>query len=176
MPAKTPPVFTFSREGFGIYIEIHPLLGRIRLLKKKPRLFSRDSLCFFHYHETVVQPFSLHSRSFTNSFVCNFLSSSAGFILCSRFFRLTLAFYFRFLASLGLPFHGLMPLSFRFLTSAVFASFRPLQFWIPNTQSLLQIYSFFSSKYNCILQTELNILSKVNARLLCSSPAFFTYI
>ena len=28
--------------------------------------------------------------------VCNFLSSSAGFNLCSCFFRLTLAFYFRF--------------------------------------------------------------------------------
>ena len=32
------------------------------------------------------QPFGLHSRSLTISFVCNFLSSSAGFNLCSCFF------------------------------------------------------------------------------------------
>ena len=32
------------------------------------------------------QPCGLHSRSFTNSFVCNFLSSSASFNLCSCFY------------------------------------------------------------------------------------------
>ena len=31
-------------------------------------------------------PFGFHTRSFTNRFVCNFLSSSAGFNLCSCFF------------------------------------------------------------------------------------------
>ena len=36
------------------------------------------------------QPFGFHTRSFTNRFVCNFLSSSAGFNLCSCFSRLTL--------------------------------------------------------------------------------------
>ena len=82
------------------------------------------------------QPFGLHTRSFTNSFVCNFLSSSAGINLCRCFSRLTLVFRFRFRLSLGLPFHGLAPLPFRFLTSAVFAFFRPLQFWILTTQPL----------------------------------------
>ena len=80
--------------------------------------------------------FDLHSRSFTNSFVCNFLSSSAGINLCSCFSRLTLVFRFHFRLILGHPFHGLSPLPFRFLTSAVFAPFRSLQFWILTTQPL----------------------------------------
>ena len=88
------------------------------------------------------QPFGLHTRSLTNSFVCNFLSSSVGINLCSCFFRLTLVFRFRFQLSLGLPFHGLTPLPFRFLTSAVFAFFRPLQFWILTTQPLFLPFPF----------------------------------
>ena len=82
----------------------------------------------------------LHARSFTNSFVCNFLSSSAGFNLCSCFFRLTLALRFRFRLSLGFHFHGLAPLPLLFLTSAVFAFFRPLQFWILTTQPLFLLF------------------------------------
>ena len=78
----------------------------------------------------------LHARSFTNSFVCNFLSSSAGINLCRCFSRLTLALRFRFRFSLGFHFHGLLPLPLLFLTSAVFAFFRPLQFWILTTQPL----------------------------------------
>ena len=38
--------------------------------------------------------------------------------------------------SLGLTFHGLSPLSINFLTPAVFAFFRPLQFWVLTTQPL----------------------------------------
>ena len=38
--------------------------------------------------------------------------------------------------SLGLTFHGLSPLSVNFLTPAVFAFFRPLQFWVLTTQPL----------------------------------------
>ena len=54
---------------------------------KKPRLFSRDSLAFFSaIMKRWCPPFGFHSRSFTNRFVCNFLSSSAGFNLCSCFF------------------------------------------------------------------------------------------
>ena len=86
------------------------------------------------------RPFGFHTRSFTNRFVCNFLSSSAGFNLCSCFSRLTL---FRSpslpqvpFISLGLPFHTRAVLPFRFLTSAVFAPFRSLQFWILTTQPL----------------------------------------
>ena len=87
-------------------------------------------------------PFGLHTRSLTNRFVCNFLSSSAGFNLCSCFFRLTLVFHFRFRPSLGLPVHGSSPLPFRFLTSAVSAFFRPPQFWILTTQPLLFLSAF----------------------------------
>ena len=96
--------------------------------KKAPTFQSRPSLFFI---STIIkrwcQPFGLHSRSLTNSFVCNFLSSSASFNLYSCFFWLTLAFYFRFRLSLGLPFHDISPLPFRFLTPAVSASFHPLQ-------------------------------------------------
>ena len=110
---------------------------------KKPRPFSRDYLV---YMPTIIkrwcQPFGLHTRSLTNSFVCNFLSSSASFNLCSCFFWLTLAFYFRFRLSLGRPFHGSSPLPFRFLTPAVFAFFRPLQFWVLTTQPLFLPFPF----------------------------------
>ena len=71
------------------------------------------------------QLFSLHPRSLTNRFVCNFLSSSTGFNPCSCFFRLTLAFYFRFWllwAGHSTFFNVSCPLSdlrcFRFLSSA----------------------------------------------------------
>ena len=57
------------------------------------------------------------STILSSSFVCNFFSSSVGFILCSCFFRLT----FVFRLSLGLPVIH-FPLSdlrcFRFLSSA----------------------------------------------------------
>ena len=60
-------------------------------------------------------------------------------------FRLTLVFHFRFRPSLGRPFHGLSPLPFRFLTSAVSAFFRPPQFWILTTQPLF--FRSFSSRF-----------------------------
>ena len=41
-----------------------------------------------------------------------------------------------FLASLGFHFHGLSPLPLLFLTPAVFAPFRSLQFWVLTTQPL----------------------------------------
>ena len=59
--------------------------------------------------------------------------------------RFTLVFHFRFRLSLGLPFHGSSPLPFYFLTSAVSAFFRPLQFWILTTQPLL--FLSFSSRF-----------------------------
>ena len=52
---------------------------------------------------------------------------------------------FRFLASLGFHFHGLSPLPLLFLTSAVFAPFRSLQFWILTTQPLFLPFPFFLS-------------------------------
>ena len=100
---------------------------------------------------TVIYPLSLSggfslatsTHCSTNRFVCNFLSSSAGFNLCRCFIRLTLAFRL----SLGRPFHSLSPLPFRFLTSAVLAFFRPPQFWILTTQPLF----FFSFSSRCRL-------------------------
>ena len=85
----------------------------------------------------------LHARSFTNSFVCNFLSSSVGINLCSCFSRLTLALRFRFRLILGFHFHGLLPLPLLFLTPAVFASFRSLQFWVLTTQPLFLPFPLF---------------------------------
>ena len=105
--------------------------------QKKPQLFSRDSLCFI---STIIkrwlQPFGLHTRSLTIGIVCNFLSSSARFNLCSCFFLAHPCLLLSFLASLGRPFHGSSPLPFRFLTPAVSAFFRPRQFWVLTTQPL----------------------------------------
>ena len=104
---------------------------------KKPRLFSRDYFCFFPLIiKRWFRSCDLHSRSLTNRFVCNFLSSSASLNLCSCFFWLTLVFRFPFRLSLGFRFHGLAPLPLLFLTPAVFAFFRPLQFWVLTTQPL----------------------------------------
>ena len=56
-------------------------------INKKTSTFQSRLPCFF---STIIkrwcQPLGLHSRSLTNRFVCNFLSSSAGFNLCSCFF------------------------------------------------------------------------------------------
>ena len=79
------------------------------------------------------------------SFVCNFLSSSVGFNLCSCFFPTHPCLPLSFPTSLGRPFHGLSPLPFRFLTPAVSAFFRPLQFWVLTTQPLL--FLSFSSRF-----------------------------
>ena len=109
------------------------------------------------------QPCGLHTRSFTNSFVCNFLSSSAGINLCSCFSRLTLVFRL----SLGLPFHGLSPLPFRFLTSAVFAFFRPLQFWILTTQPLFLPFLFFLTPPHSGFPSAPLLLSRLRSSPFC---------
>ena len=86
-----------------------------------------------------------HIRTLLNaSFICNFLSFSAGFNLCSCFFRLTFDFRFHFRLSLGLTFHDQLPLPANFLTPAVFAFFRPLQFWVLTTQPLFLPFPFFT--------------------------------
>ena len=97
---------------------------------------------FSHHHETVVSTLRLPLTQFHAGFVCNFLSSSAGINLCRCFSRLTLAFQFPFRLSLGFHFHGLSPLPLLFLTSAVFAPFRSLQFWILTTQPLFLPFPF----------------------------------
>ena len=89
--------------------------------------------------------FDFHTHCLTNRFVCNFLSSSASFNLCSCFFWLTLVFRFHFRLSLGFRFHGLAPLPLLFLTPAVFAPFRSLQFWVLTTQPLCFLSLLFLS-------------------------------
>ena len=69
--------------------------GRL-LAKEKSPDFRRDLPGFSTIIKRWFRSCDLHTHGLTNSFVCNFLSSSAGFNLCSCFFRLTLAFYFRF--------------------------------------------------------------------------------
>ena len=111
---------------------------------KKPRLFSRD---YYSVNVPLIikrwfPPFGFHTLCLTNRFVCNFLSSSASLNLCSCFFWLTLVFRFPFRLSLGFRFHGLAPLPLLFLTPAVFAFFRPLQFWVLTTQPLFLLFPF----------------------------------
>ena len=109
----------------------------IHIEQKSPDFSVETALLF---SSTIIkqwfQPLGLHTLCLTNSFVCNFLSSSTGFNLCSCFFRLTLTLRFRFRPSLGFHFHGLVPLLLLFLTPAVFAHFRSLQFWVLTTQPL----------------------------------------
>jgi len=73
--------------------------------QKSPDLSIETALLFSSTSiKRWFQPFCLHSLCLTNSFVCNFLSSSAGFNLCSCFFRY--AFPFRFAC-----FHASLPVS-----------------------------------------------------------------
>ena len=51
---------------------------------------------------------------------------------------------FRFLASLGFHFHGRLPFPLLFLTPAVFAPFRSLQFWVLTTQPLFFLSALFT--------------------------------
>ena len=111
-------------------------------IKQKAPTFQSRLLCFFPlFIKRWFQSFDLHTLCLTNRFVCNFLSSSAGFNLCSCFF----------------PAHPCLPLSLptfsgpdlhtacrrypvSFLTPAVFAFFRPLQFWVLTTQPLFLLF------------------------------------
>ena len=94
--------------------------------KKASTFQSRLSLLFSTIIKRWFQPFGLHTHCLTNSFVCNFLSSSAGFNLCSCFFPahpcLPLSFPAFSGPSVPRPIAALLPLSdprcFRFLSSA----------------------------------------------------------
>ena len=151
-------------------------------------LFFIKNICGKNYYKTkkprpivetaVIYPLSLSggfglatsTHCSTNRFVCNFLSSSAGFNLCRCFIRFTLVFCFRFLLSLGRPFHDLSSFPFRFLTSAVLAFFRPPQFWILTTQPLF----FFSFSSRCRLTVAFPVPALALASSVSSfSPAWF---
>ena len=105
--------------------------------KKAPTYQSRP-LCFFY--STIIKrwlpSFDFHSHCSTNRFVCNFLSSSVGFNPCNCFFptHLCLLLSLPTFSRPSIPRFSSLP--FYFLTSAVSAFFRPLQFWILTTQPL----------------------------------------
>ena len=130
-------MFSFSRNTFTFGFARHILIKQ-----KVVSAFQSRPLIYIHNH----QP-------------CFRLSASTQL---NELLRLQFLFVFRRLQSLqlllpthpclplsfptflGRPFHGLSPLPFRFLTSAVSAFFRPLQFWILTTQPLL--FLSFSSR------------------------------
>ena len=118
----------------------------LRRKQKKPRLIVETALSII---STIIKrwfpSFDFHTRSLTNSFVCNFLSSSAGFNLCSCFFPAhpCLLLSFPTFSRPSIPRFASLPI--HFLTPAVSAFFRPLQFWILTTQPLF--FLSFSSRF-----------------------------
>ena len=57
-----------------------------RIKQKSPDFSVETALFFPLFIKRWFQSFDLHTLCLTNRFVCNFLSSSAGFNLCSCFF------------------------------------------------------------------------------------------
>ena len=78
-------------------------------------------------------------------YLCNFLSSSAGFNLCSCFFPAHPCLPLSFPTFSGPSIPRFSSLPFRFLTPSVSAFFRPLQFWVLTTQPLF--FLSFSSRF-----------------------------
>ena len=78
-------------------------------------------------------------------YLCNFLSSSAGFNPCSCFFPAHPCLPLSFPTFSGPSIPRLSPFPFRFLTPSVSAFFRPLQFWVLTTQPLF--FLSFSSRF-----------------------------
>ena len=107
------------------------------------------------------QPFGSHSICSTNIFVCNFLSSSAGFIPCNYFHRLTLALHFRsfgFPCSLP-PDFSYFPSQFRYL-ALLYVSFLP---------SLIHSHSCSSGAFLLFLSPLVHFVSGI----FCFPSAFF---
>ena len=82
-------------------------------------------------------------------------------------FQLSLSF----LASLGFHFHGLAPLPLLFLTSAVFAPFRSLQFWILTTKPLFFLSALFTLPPHSCFRAAPSFLSSLRSFLF--SPGWF---
>jgi len=96
--------------------------------QKSPDLSIETALLFSSTSiKRWFQPFCLHSLCLTNSFVCNFLSSSAGFNLCSCFFRY--AFPFRFAC-----FHASLPVSGTQLSVLPFSRARLASQWLSRSR------------------------------------------
>ena len=144
--------------------------------KTKAPTFQSRLPCFFPLIiKRWLQSCDLHTRCLTNRFVCNFLSSSAGFNLCSCFFRLTLVFWLSLSdfsgPSVPRPSAASLPLSdprcFRLLSlasvlgsdySASVSSFPSLPVsasqWLPQCPSPLSLPRFprsFPPDLSCVL-------------------------
>ena len=123
-----------------------PYYGQNR--QKKSLNLSVETTLFLYLHSSSSGGFSLSTSTHTARRIA---SSAISFrlppasISAAASFRLTLVFHFRFRLSLGRPFHDLSSLPFHFLTPAVSAFFRPLQFWILTTQPLF--FLSFSSRF-----------------------------
>ena len=106
--------------------------------KKAPTFQSRLLLLFIHYHETVVSvlrpPLTQFHESFRLQFPFVFRQPQS--------LQLLLLAHPCLATSLGFHFHDLSPLPLLFLTPAVFAFFRPLQFWVLTTQPLFLPFPF----------------------------------
>ena len=137
------------------------------LTHKKSPNFSVETAIFFQ--QSSSGGFSLSTSTHTTRRI---VSSAISFrlppasISAAASFRLTPVFYFRFRLSLGRPFHDLSSLPVHFLTPAVSAFFRPLQFWILTTQPLF--FLSFSSRF-C-----LTVASPVPVSALASSVSPFS--
>ena len=118
--------------------------------KKAPTFQSRHTL-FPTIIKRWFQSFDLHTHCSTNRFVCNFLSSSVGFNPCNCFFPThpCLLLSFPTFSRPSIP--RLTSLPVHFLTPAVSAFFRPLQFWILTTQPLF--FLSFSSRFRLTVAT-----------------------
>ena len=109
---------------------------------KKASTFRPRLNPLFHHHQAVVSAFRPpHTAQRIASSAISFRFPPVS-ISAAASFRLTLVFHFRFRLSLGLPVNDLLPFPFRFLTPAVFAFFRPLQFWVLTTQPLFLPFPF----------------------------------
>ena len=119
-------------------------MKRFRIKQKSPDVsVETDSPVLYPlFIKRWFPSFDFHTHCLTNRFVCNFLSSSASFNLCRCFFWLTLAFWLSLSGFSGLNFFPLSLLSVDFLTPAVFAPFRSLQFWVLTTQPLFLLFPF----------------------------------
>ena len=135
--------------------------------KKSPDFSVETTISSYsHNHQAVVSVFRppLTAQRIASSAISFRLPSVS--IPATASFRLAFVFHFRFRLSLGRPFHDLSSLPVHFLTPAVSAFFRPLQFWILTTQPLF--FLSFSSRFR------LTVASPVPVSALASSASPFS--
>ena len=80
-------------DGIKISLRMDPQAVKGCMKQKSPDFSVETTSAFFPlFIKRWFPSFDFHTHCLTNRFVCNFLSSSASFNLCSCFFWLTLAF------------------------------------------------------------------------------------